>query len=236
MRTIRRHLWTPAAVCVATATTLLYWFHLSTFRPSEKAVLAGQDEVYEAVVRDMVTPTRGQSKLTQLVFGDVVLTDLRAGQDMKSCEEDARKNLRLENSKLPYDSLAYKVYLLSSPSSYDDSLRADAIHDFLEKSCTVGRLSEAFHTDLPKTFIAVESVHFEGWPVQKNGSKSFEQLFPGASGIISFSRVGFDSTLHEAIVSTSFVCGGLCGSGSRYVLRKKLERWEVVNKWIVWVS
>lgn len=233
---MRRHLWIPAAVCVAIAATLLYWFHLSTFRPGEKAVLAAQDEVYEEVVRDMVTPNGRHTKLTQLVFGDAVLTDLRAGEDMKSCEEDARKNLRLENSKLPYDSLADKVYRLFSPSSYDDSLRADAIQDFLEKSCTVGRLSEAFYTDLPKTFIAVEGVYFEGWPVQKNGSESFEQLFPASSGIISFSRVGFDSALHEAIVSTSFVCGGLCGSGSRYVLRKKLGRWEVVNKWSVWVS
>jgi hypothetical protein len=233
---MRRHLWIPAAICVAIATTLLYWFYSSTFRPGEKAVLAAQDEVYEAVVRDMVAPARGQSKLTQLAFGDAVLTDLRAGQDLKSCEEDGHKNPRLENSKLPYDSLVDKVYRLFSLSSYDNSLRADAIQDFIEKSCTVGRLSETFHTDLPKTFIAVESVHFEGWPVQKNGSKLFEQLFPGAGGIISFSRVGFDSTLHEAIVSTSFVCGGLCGSGSRYVLRKRLGRWEVVNKWIVWVS
>lgn len=67
-------------------------------------------------------------------------------------------------------------------------------------------------------------------------SKSFEQLFPGASGIISFSHVGFDSTLHEAIVADSFVCGMLCGSGDRYVLRKIKGQWEVVNKWMVWES
>lgn len=236
VRTMRRRTWIATAVCVAIAITLLYWFHLSTFRPSEKAVLAAQDEVYEAVVRDMITPARGQSKLTQLVFGDAVLTDLRVGEDMKSCEENARKNLALENSKLPYDSLADKIYRIFARSSYDDSLRADTIQDFLKKSCTVGRLSETFRTDLTKTLIAAESVHFEGWPVQKDGAKSFEQLFPGASGIISFSRVGFGPTLDEAIVSTSFVCGGLCGSGSCYVLRKKLGRWQVVNKWIVWVS
>jgi hypothetical protein len=127
-------------------------------------------------------------------------------------------------------------YRVLTRSADDRSLRADAIQDFLEKSRTVGRLPQTFHTDLPRTFIEAESVRFNFWPIEKNGPKSFEQLFPGASGIISFSHVGFDSTLHEAIVSTSFVCGVLCGTGSRYVLRKKSGRWEVVNKLIVWVS
>jgi hypothetical protein len=58
-------------------------------------------------------------------------------------------------------------------------------------------------------------------------------LFPGAPGLISFSHVGFDSTLREATVSTAFVCGRLCGTGSRYVLKKIRGHWEVVNKWVV---
>ena len=229
--------WIATAACAAIAITLLYWSYLSKRFPNEKRVSAAEDEVYEAVVRDMVTPIHDeQVQISQLVFDDTVLTSLRPGADIKSCKESARKNLRLENTTLPYNSLADKVYRALTLSTYDDSLRADTIEDFLEKSCTVGRLPQTFHTDLPRTFIAEESVHFSDWPIEKNGSKSFQQLFPGASGMISFSHVGFDSTLHEAIVSTAFVCGGLCGSGSRYVLRKKWGRWEVVNKWMVWVS
>lgn len=229
--------WIVSAACAAIAITLLYWSYLSKRFPNERRVLATEDEVYEAVVRDMVTPIHDeQVKISQLVFDDAVLTNVRPGADIKSCKESARRNMRLENTTLPYNSLADKVYRVLTLSTYDDSLRADTIEDFLEKSCTVGRLSQTFHTDLPRTFLAEESVHFSGWPTEKNGPKSFQQLFPGASGIISFSHVGFDSTLREAIVSTSFVCGGLCGSGSRYVLRKKWGRWQVVNKWMVWVS
>jgi hypothetical protein len=233
---MRHRPWIVTVACVAIAITLFCWFYLRKSRPDGKRVSAAEDEVYEAVVHDMVTPTHGQANTNQLVFDETLLTELTTGADAKSCKENARKNLRLESSTPPYNSLADKVYRVLTRSGYDGSLRADTIQDFLEKSCTVGRLPQTFHTDLPRTFIDAESVHFDGWPIEKNGPKSFEHLFPGAGGIISFSHVGFDSALHEAIVSTSFVCGGLCGSGSRYVLRKNWGRWEVVNKWIVWVS
>jgi len=163
-----------------------------------------------------------------------VLTELSTGADIQSCTEKVRTNLRLDSSALPYDSFADKLYRLLTRGGYD-SLRADTIHNFLEKSCTTGRLSQTFRTDLPRTFIAADNLRFGNWP-ENSGPKSFQELFPGASGIISFSHVGFDPTLREAIVSTAHVCGGLCGTGSLYVLRKKWGRWVVVNKRVVWVS
>lgn len=192
---------------------------------------AAENEVYEALVHDMMSSAKGPS---QLVFDETLLSELAPGADMKSCQVSARENLGLENNTPLYNSLADKLYRFVY-GSYDYSLRADTIQDFLKKSCTTGRLPQSFHTDLPKTFIAAGSVHFSGLIVN-DSSKSFEQLFPGASGIISFSHVGFDSTLHEAIVATSFVCGMLCGGGDRYVLRKTKGHWEVANKWMVWES
>nr|HEV7953993.1 hypothetical protein [Candidatus Acidoferrales bacterium] len=183
----------------------------------------------------MDTAIHGQTSRRQLVFDDTALSDFTTTADIKSCQDSVRKRLRLDgNNTPPFNSLADKVYRIFQGGD-DSALRADTIQDFLEKSCTVGRLSQSFHTNSPKTFIAVGSAHFSDLIVS-DGSKSFEQLFPGASGIISFSHVGFDPTLHEAIVSVSFVCGGLCGSGQRYVLKKKRGRWEVVSKLTLWVS
>lgn len=203
----------------------------SSVRSNEKQVEAAENEVYEAVVHDMASSAKGPS---QLVFDDALLTELVPGANMKSCEQSARENLRLENNTPRYNSLADKLYRFVN-SGYNYSISADTIQDFLEKSCMTGRLSQSFQTDLPKTFITARRVHFSDLVVN-DGSASFEDLFPGASGIISFSHVGFDSTLHEAIVATSLVCGVLCGSGHRYVLRKTRGHWEVVNKWMVWVS
>ena len=177
-----------------------------------------------------------QTHVSQLVFGDTVLTDLLPWKDVASCKKTVRQRLGLEPVKLPYDSLADKLYRLFTPKGDVDSLRAEATRDFAEKSCTAGPLSQAFHTDLPRTFVRAERVRFECCLDEKTEQPSFEQLFPGAHWIISLSHVGFDSALHEAVLSISFVCGGLCGSSYRYLLRKESGRWRIVNKLLVGIS
>ncbi len=236
MRTLRIRGWLLIAGCLAVTVVVYGTIHLrSRAHANPRAIASAEDEVYEAVVRDMVTPIHGQARISQLVFEDSVSTELRTGEDVKSCQERAGTNLRLESGTPPYNSLADKLYRLLTLSKYDEPLEADAIQDFIEKSCSVGRLSQTFRTDLRRTFRPAESLRFNR-PIEDTGPKSFQQLFPGASGVISLSHVGFDSTLHKAIVSTAFVCGILCGSGSRYVLRKRWGRWEVVSKREVWVS
>lgn len=235
---IRHRQWFVAAMCVVIAVALLCWFCLkSKSCPDEKTVSAAEDEVYEAVVHDMITPTHVQANTTQLVFDDTVLTDLAPGADKKSCEESVRKRLGSADNTTPlYNSLADRVYRVLTRGWVDGSLRADTIQDFLEKSCSAGRLSTTFHTDLPRVFIKPDSVYIDIVPIQENGQKDFAKVFPGASGIISLSHVGFDPTLREAIVSSSFVCGMLCGEGRRHILRKTRGRWVVVQSLVVWVS
>src|SRR5215475_807476 len=92
------------------ATAILYWLYFSGRRPDEKTISAAEDQVYEAVVRDMVGPAHGQPHMSQLVFKGKLLTFSSPQADLDSCKEGARKELVLENSKLPYDSLIDKVY------------------------------------------------------------------------------------------------------------------------------
>lgn len=187
----------------------------------------------------MIAPMREQYRVSQLVFADRLLTNAMKGPDLNSCRRSARDSLSLpSNTPPPYNSLADKIYryVTRGADVEDIELRTDTVEDFVEKSCVAGHLPQTFHTDLPRTFIPPGSVHFAGWISQKKGSKSFEQLFPGAPGIISLSPVGFDKRMDQAIVSTSYVCGGLCGIGSVYVLTKKWGRWEVAKQWGRWIS
>jgi hypothetical protein len=233
---IRHHPWFAPLACAEIAIALLCSFYLSKSRSDERALTAAEDEVYEAVVRDMVTPTHGQANINKLVFSETVLTDLTTGTDTKVCEESVRKQARLQDNTPPYNSLADKIYRVFTRGWQDGSPRADTIQDFIQKSCTEGPLSRAFHTDFPRVFIKPNLISFDTAPINRNGRKDFKQTFPGASGIISLSRVGFDPSLREAIISTSFVCGFLCGTGRLYMLRKKWGRWEVISNPIVWVS
>jgi hypothetical protein len=225
-------------VSAVAATAILCSCRLLDLRSDRKKVSPTEDEVYEAIVRDMMAQSHHDSIATsQLVFDNTVLSDLEAKESMASCKERVRKEQSLERSTPQFNSLPDKIYRILTLSSWNDrSLRADTIEDFLEKSCTTGSVSTTFHTDLPRTFIIGANVHFEGWPIMKDETASFEQVFPGAAGIISFSHVGFDSALHEAVVSVSFVCGGLCGTGWRYILEKKRGRWEVTSKLMRWMS
>jgi hypothetical protein len=221
-----------AAITVA----LFCWFYLSESPHNEKTVWTAQDEVYEAVVRDMVTPVHGPVTLKQLVFADTVIFERSDDPGVQSCRDSFRKKLELgQNEAPPFNTPVDKIYRLFTGGWYDASPGAAAIEDFLDKSCLGGPLSQTFHTDLPRAFIGVNSVSFDDMKFE-NGPPSLKQVFPGARGIISFSHVGFDSGMHEAVLSASYVCGGLCGTGWRYVLRKRKGRWEVVTKSIIWMS
>lgn len=236
MRTLRSRGWLLVVGCLAATLVVYCAIHRRSRAPaSPQAVASAEDEVHEAVVRDMVTPIHGRAHVSQLVFGNTVLTPI--GEDNKSCHDSVRKRRLLEDSTPPYNSLLDKIYRALTGGQWDPgSLRADTIQDFVEKSCTVGRLSTTFHTDFPRAFVDRDSFGIDMVPNQKNAPKDFIQTFPGASGIISLSRVGFDSTLHEAVVSSAFVCGMLCGEGRRHMLRKTRGKWVVVQSSILWIS
>lgn len=236
-RITRHRSWIAAAVYVAIATAVVWRFYAPRHRFDEMTVAAVQDEVYTAVLRDMITPRGGRGHITQLVFRDEVLSDRQAGTEMEACKEEVRtrEHWKFDNPPV-YDTLIDKIYRFLSLGWVNGSTGTKTVEDFLEKTCSTGHLSRTFQTDLPRRFVTSENIHFEGWPIGKNGPLSLEELFPGASGIISFSRVGFDSGLDEAMVSVRFYCGGLCGTGWRYVLKKRRGKWEVADKPIIWMS
>jgi hypothetical protein len=139
---IRHRPWIVPVACAAIALALL-WFYLSKSRPDERAIAAAEDEVYEAVVRAMVTPTHGEATINQLVFEDNVQVGLMTGDDEGGCKKSVRQRLRLDDTP-PFNALADKAYSLVTRGWYDDSPRPDTIQDFVEQSCTRGHFLEHF--------------------------------------------------------------------------------------------
>jgi hypothetical protein len=60
---------------------------------------------------------------------------------------------------------------------------------------------------------------------EKQVDDSVERAFQTA--IFTLSEIGFDKQHRRAIVSYSFYCGMLCGSGNTLILRKAGNRWKV---------
>jgi len=55
-------------------------------------------------------------------------------------------------------------------------------------------------------------------------------------GSVRFSKVGFSRNKNKAAVYTSFICGGLCGSGQILFFENVNKKWKHVKTWDLWIS
>jgi hypothetical protein len=69
----------------------------------------------------------------------------------------------------------------------------------------------------------------DGWDL-------FKKNHAGASGIVTFSAVGFDRDGTHALVNVSYLCWSHCGNGSFYILEKKDGEWTVSQEIGTWIS
>jgi hypothetical protein len=65
--------------------------------------------------------------------------------------------------------------------------------------------------------------HGDGWLI-------FYRRFPGAQGVLTFSRAGFSADGTQALFYWSNSCGGLCGGSMFVVLEKRGGRWEIAQE------
>jgi len=72
----------------------------------------------------------------------------------------------------------------------------------------------------------------------RRGSRwtDFEAKYPGASGFILFSRVGFNADGDQALADMGYRCGELCGAGGLYLLVKEDGNWKVQDTLMLWQS
>jgi len=69
-----------------------------------------------------------------------------------------------------------------------------------------------------------------------DGWDAFRKSHPGASGIVTFSAVGFDRDGNHAVVNLSYLCASHCGNGTFYVLEKKNGEWALSQEIGTWMS
>jgi hypothetical protein len=64
----------------------------------------------------------------------------------------------------------------------------------------------------------------------------FQEKYPEAGGLITFSRPGFNVQGDKALADIDFRCGDLCGAGGLYLLVKQDGNWVVQDTLMVWQS
>lgn len=65
---------------------------------------------------------------------------------------------------------------------------------------------------------------------------AYYKQYPGGSGLVEWSRVGFNADGTQALFYEGYRCGGLCGTGRYVVMEKKNGSWSIGTDIVVWVS
>ena len=85
--------------------------------------------------------------------------------------------------------------------------------------------------------VVVDSAQLEAIFKKGGGDwPAFYSQFPGSTGLLTFSRVGFSTDGTQALFYVSGNCGGLCGAGYYVVMEKRNEHWMLKKEINVWVA
>jgi len=65
---------------------------------------------------------------------------------------------------------------------------------------------------------------------------SWKKKYKKFIGAMSFSKITFDESKNNGEIEVSFRCGGKCGQGYKFYLKKENGNWKVVRKDETWIS
>ena len=137
--------------------------------------------------------------------------------------------------------------------SYGDEDRSACLKPNPDQEKTLGPLIENYRKvnekpslllrrfELPYKYELVEHAIVNGFFKEKGpgGWPDFYKRFPDSNGYAYVSAVGFNDDKTLALVYAGHSCGGLCGGGSYYFMKKVDGRWTEVNfpgQTCTWVS
>jgi hypothetical protein len=110
----------------------------------------------------------------------------------------------------------------------------EAVNDFKNANDNDVQLESRF--DYTGKIYLIDQQEFKKTIGGGNGWDAFRSSHPGASGIITFSAVGFDRDGSRAVVNVSYLCASHCGNGSFYILEKNNGEWLISQEIGTWMS
>jgi hypothetical protein len=118
-----------------------------------------------------------------------------------------------------------------------DHLPPDTSEETLNDYKSVDRQTKALDRRfvVNDTYLLVTEDRRHQWFTSLKSIQEFHQRYPNSTGIRLLSRVGFNKTLDEALVYSWGYCGGDCGGGGYYLLRKENGRWTIKQQ-RTWIS
>ena len=126
---------------------------------------------------------------------------------------------------IPNDSVLHKI-----EKGLGFSLPHEMVIDFQRKNRERYKLYRLFDLPLPYSFYTEkDSREIDSW-------SQFYDKFPKSTGLINFSRVGFNQDRSKALFYRGESGGALAGAGIFFYLEKSNGRWRLVADSQMWIS
>lgn len=139
-----------------------------------------------------------------------------------------------ENEKLAKE-FGHTAEFLSSVRSFMPTVEDAALNDYLDKNKDrTGLLS----MDPGIDYILIGPKGISHFFARESGSgwRGFYAKYPKSTGLLFFSRIGFNPQYNQAFLYAGKSCGGLCGFGSYFLLAKQEGKWIIERQQGLWVS
>ena len=127
------------------------------------------------------------------------------------------------------------------PKQARDSMRSNfprlstqAVDTFMERNQGPTQLSPNMQLGVDYTLLSAKDLATIS--SQPNWYEILRDKYPGSNGYLIFSRVGFNSSLDQAVIYVGQVAGPLMGSGSYYLMEKQNGEWILKDQVMVWIS
>ena len=120
-------------------------------------------------------------------------------------------------------------------------VQPETAKDFDAKNKESFALEKKFSLTLPYVLVSESDLReifrrdAKGY-ISEGAWRRFYEKYPGAQGIMSLSRVGFNRTKDQALVYVANQSSLLGGSGSFLVLSKRNGKWEIQKEALIWIS
>ena len=121
------------------------------------------------------------------------------------------------------------------------TVESETSQDFDSKNKDSFELTDKFTLPVPYSLVSELTLRKifdrakDGKP-DEEGWHRFYKNYPGAPGIISFTRVGFDAKKTQALLYVAHQSDFLGGSGRFFVLSKQGDTWKIEKEVILWLS
>ncbi|MBL8102320.1 MAG: hypothetical protein JNM02_07310 [Anaerolineales bacterium] len=113
-------------------------------------------------------------------------------------------------------------------------LSNETIDSFLERNAQSSRLTPDM--DLGVDYSLLGRDELSEITKQPNWNEVLNEKYPGTYGYTVLSRVGFNTSLDQAVIYVGWVGGPLMGSGWYYLMEKKNGEWRIKQEVMVWIS